>query len=122
MNFWLESLVRDIRYTGRSFRRAPLMALTIVTTVALGLGLVAVVFTILNLYIFREDDVRNPHELFAVEYQRSANAQPETFTRPHYERLVRETSVFSDAFAMTEEIDAWVEGVRMEGPLVTGNF
>ena len=122
MNFWLENLVRDVRYTWRSLRRAPLMALTIVTTVALGLGLVAVVFTILNLYIFRVDEVRNPHELFAVEYQRSANAQPEPFTRPQYERLIRESNVFSDAFAMTEEIDAWVEGVRMEGPLVTGNF
>jgi predicted permease len=118
----LDSVLRDIRYTLRSFRRAPLMALTIVTTVGLGLGLVAVVFTILNLYIFRVDDVRNPRELFAVEYPQSTNAQPETFTRPAYERLIRETSVFSDAFAITPEIDAWIEGVRMEGSLVTGNF
>jgi predicted permease len=118
----LESVLRDIRYTVRSFRRAPLAALTIVTTVGLGLGLMAVAFTVLNLYIFRVDEVRNPHELFAVEYPRSANAEPETFTRLQYERLIRESSVFSDAFATTEEIDAWIEGVRMEGPLVTGNF
>ena len=71
----LESVVRDIRFTLRSFRRTPLVALTIVATVGLGLGLVAVVFTILNAFIFRADDVRNPHELFAVERQRSANAR-----------------------------------------------
>ena len=49
----LDSVVRDVRYACRSFRRTPLVALTIVTTVGLGLGLVAAVFTLLNLMIFR---------------------------------------------------------------------
>ena len=118
----LDSVVRDVRYACRSFRRAPLVALTIVTTVALGLGLVAVVFTILNAFVFRVDEVRNPHELFAVERRGPASAEPGTFTRPQYEALVRETGLFSDAFAMAPELDAWIEGRRMEGPLVTGNF
>lgn len=118
----LESVVRDVRYAVRSFLRAPLVALTIVATVALGLGLVAVVFTILNAFVFRVDEVRNPHELFAVERQRSANTPPETFTRAQYETLVRETDVFSDAFASTGADDAWIEGHRREGPLVTGNY
>ena len=117
-----DSAVRDVRYACRSFLRAPLMSLTIVTTVALGLGLVAAVFTILNAFIFRVDEVRNPYELFAVERQRSATAEPERFTRAQYDALVRETGVFSDAFARTGDIDTWVEGRRMEGPLVTGNF
>ena len=39
-----------------------------------------------------------------------------------YDALVRETGVFSDACAMTPEIDSWIDGQRMEGPLVTGNF
>jgi predicted permease len=115
-------VVRDVGYACRSFRRTPLVALTIVTTVGLGLGLVAVVFTLLNLMIFRVDEVRNPHELFAVERQRSTNAEPESFTRAQYDALVRETGVFSDTFASTPEIDAWIDGQRMEGPLVTGNF
>ncbi len=119
---FIENVLRDVRYTFRSFRRTPLVALTIVTTVGLGLGLIAVVFTVLNAFIFRVDDVRNPHELFAVERQRSAGTEPESFARPAYEALVRETSVFFDAFATTPEIDAWIEGTRMEGPLVTGNF
>jgi predicted permease len=118
----LEAVGRDLRYALRSFRRTPLVALTIVTTVALGLGLVAVVFTLLNLMIFRADAVRNPHELFAVERQRSANAEPERFTRAQYDALVRETDVFADTFANTPEIDVWIDGQRMEGPLVSGNF
>src|SRR5688572_26365687 len=112
----LDDVARDVRYALRSFRRAPLVALTIVTTVGLGLGLVAVVFTILNALVFRVDEVRNPHELFAVERQPSANTGPENFTRAHYEALVRETSVFADTFVRTPDLDAWIEGRRMEGP------
>jgi predicted permease len=118
----LDSLVRDVRYTWRSLSRAPLMALTIVTTLGLGLGLVAVVFTILNAFVFRVDGVRNPDELFGVERQRSANAEREGFTRAQYDALVRETGVFSDAFATTTDINGWIEGNKREGRLVTGNF
>ena len=42
-------------------------ALTIVTTVGLGLGLVAVVFTLHNALVFRVDDVRNLHERWCSE-------------------------------------------------------
>src|SRR6476469_8630593 len=93
----LENVVRDVRYAVRSFRHAPLVALTIVTTVAVGLALVAAVFTFLNAVIFRADEVRNPHELFAVERQRPANAEPERLTREQSDALVRETGLFSDA-------------------------
>lgn len=117
-----DTLVRDARYAWRSFRRSPLASATIVATVGLGLGLVAVVFTILNAMLFRADEVRNSRELFAVERQRSADEEPGAFTRQQYESLLRETSVFSDAFATTSDVDAWIDGVRMEGALVTGNF
>ena len=117
----LDNLVRDIRYASRSFLRAPLVALTIVMTVGLGLGLVAVVFTILNTFVFRVDDVRSPDELFAVERQRSASAEPEGFTRAQYDALLRETGIFSEAFASTG-VESWVEGTRREGALVTGNY
>jgi predicted permease len=115
-------VVRDVFYACRSFRRAPLATLTIVTTVALGLGLVAVVFTFLNAIIFRPDEVRHPQELFAVERQRPANVEPERFTREQSDALVRETGLFSDAFAKGPDIDVRIDGRRMEGSLVTGNF
>jgi predicted permease len=118
----LDNVLRDVRYAWRLLRRTPVAALTIVMTVGLGLGLVAVVFTILNAFVFRADEVRNPDELFAVGRQRSANAEPETFTQPQYEAFVRETGVFSDAFATTPQVQAWIEGLRQEGYLVTGNY
>ena len=115
----LDSLGRDIRYAYRTLLRAPLAALTIVATVGLGLGLVAAVYTMLNSMVFRVDEVRNPHELFGIE---RPSGTPDRFTRDQYEALLRDTDIFVDAFATTADVQAWIEGVRREGRLVTGNF
>jgi predicted permease len=115
-------LMHDVRYACRGVSGAPLAALTLVATIGLGLGLLAVVFTILNSVFFRPDDVHNPQELFAVMRQPSADTEPEGFTREEYDALLRETSIFSDAFATAGEVDRWIDGQRLEGALVTGNF
>ena len=54
----VDDLTRDILYAFRTFRRAPLTAITIVATVALGLGLITVVFTIYNIFFLRVDAIR----------------------------------------------------------------
>lgn len=118
----LDAFVRDVRYACRGIRGAPLVALALVATIGLGLGLLAAVFTILNSVVFRPDEVLNPQELFAVTHQESANAESQAFTRDEYDALLRETGVFSDAFATAGEVDRWIDGQRMGGALVTGNF
>jgi predicted lysophospholipase L1 biosynthesis ABC-type transport system permease subunit len=77
----VDPVLRDVRYAWRTLRRAPVAAATIVVTVGLGLGLVAAVYTIVNLLVFRVDEVRAPYELFGVERAESAIAEPATFTR-----------------------------------------
>src|SRR5688572_5729447 len=112
----------DISYAFRSLRKSPLASLTIVVTVALGLGMVASVFTFLNVFLFRADNVPNIHELFGVERPRTAEGDLVRLTRPVYESLRRETAVFTDVFAMVPETDSRVNGRTMGGSLVTGNF
>jgi predicted permease len=119
---FVDNCVRDILYALRTFRRAPLAALTIVMTVAVGLGLVAGVFTLFNIAMFRVDAVRNPGELFGVERPRTPDDNRVLFTQPEYEALRRETSVFTDAFAMLGRARSRVEGRLISGTLVTGNF
>jgi putative ABC transport system permease protein len=118
-------LTRDIRYAFRTFRRAPLAAFTIVATVALGLGLVAVVFTIYNVLFLRVDTVRSPGELFAVTLQRSTaegTNQALPFARADYEAIRRETAVFTDAVATLDAGSPFVEGRPARPALVSGNF
>src|SRR4051812_13972498 len=42
---FVDNTIRDVLYALRTFRRAPLTAFTIVGTIAIGLGVVAVLFT-----------------------------------------------------------------------------
>ena len=121
----IDNLTRDIVYAFRTFRRAPLAALTIVATVALGLGLVAVVFTVYTLFFLRVDAVRSPGELFAVELERPTDAGADedvSLARPEYEAMRRETSVFTDVVAMLEWGPPQVEGRLARSFFVTGNF
>ena len=91
-------------------------------TVAIGLGVVAVLFTILNTFLFRVDTVPHISEMYAVARQGPANDERSQFTRPQFEALRRETSVFTDAYAALSDIDLRVDGRMMAVTLVTGNF
>ena len=122
---FVDDLRRDIPYAFRTFRRAPLAALTIVATVALGLGLVAVVFTVYNILFLRADAVRSPGELFAVALEQRIGPDNEpdvVVTRSDYDAMRRETSVFTDAFAMLGLTVTRIEGRPAAAGLVTGNF
>src|SRR4051812_22704267 len=45
---FFETLARDVGFALRTLRRAPLVAVTVVSTIAVGLGVVAVAFTFFN--------------------------------------------------------------------------
>jgi predicted permease len=117
----VDNSVRDVLFALRMFRRSPLAACTIVATVALGLGLVAVVFTFFNVFAFRVDHVPNPDELFAV-VRPTGFDEREGFTYSQYDALRRETNVFSGVSARIYDIDSRIDGRMMTGTLVSGNF
>jgi putative ABC transport system permease protein len=119
---FVDNTIGDVRFALRAFRRAPLAAFTIVTTVAIGLGVVAALFTILNRFLFLVDTVPEISEMYAVERPRLANGDQSLLTRPRFEALRRETSVFTDAYATLTDIDLRVDGRMMAVTLVTGNF
>jgi predicted permease len=119
----LDDLARDVLYAFRTFRRAPFAAFTIVATVALGLGLITVVFTFYNIAFLRVDAVRRPGELFAVERPTGASADARlSFTRREYDAMQLETSVFVDAAAMVRPVRTRSHGRLLSAALVTGNF
>jgi putative ABC transport system permease protein len=119
---FVDDTIADIRYALRTFRRAPLAAFTIVVTVAIGLGMVAVLFTFLNRFLFRVDRVPAISEMYAVERPRLANGELSLLTRPNFEALRTETDVFTDVYAALGDIDVRVDGRMMSAALVTGNF
>ncbi len=50
---WLENLLRDVRYALRGFRRNPAFTVTVVATLALGIGATTAVFSVVDRILFR---------------------------------------------------------------------
>lgn len=118
---FVENTSRDVIYAIRMLARTPLVSLTIIGTVGLGLGLITVLFSILNVFLFRIDNVPNIHEMYAVERPRDANDERLRFTRPQFEAMQRETHVFTGMYAEIGDIDTRVDGRMMAITLLSGN-
>ncbi len=119
---FIDNTIGDLHYALRTFRRAPLAALTIVVTVAIGLGVVAVLFTVLNVLVFRTDAVPDVTEIYSVERPQQANEDLSKFTRQRFEELRSDTNVFSEAFAALNNVDLRVDGRVMAVNLVSASF
>ena len=63
---WLDEFGRDLRYGFRQLRRAPVFALTVVVTLALGIGANTLAFSILHAVLVRELPYLDPHRIVVV--------------------------------------------------------
>jgi len=117
----LDETIADLRCALRAFRAAPLAAVTIVSTVGIGLGLVAVAFSLLNMFLFHVDRVPDVDQMFAVQRPATAGSEGRDFTRAQYDALQRETAVFSGVFAQVPDVDGRLDGRTVTGTYVTGN-
>lgn len=56
----LEQFLQDLRYAARWMRQSPSFVVTAVATLAVGLGLVTLAFTVFNAYVLRPFAIRDP--------------------------------------------------------------
>ena len=119
---FVDNTIRDLRYALRSFAHAPLAAATIVVTITLGLGVIAVLFTFLNTFLFRTDRVPDVEQFYAIDRPQPGTGGLSSLTRDDFESVRRDTSVFSDSYAAVSGIDLRVDGRTMAVTLVSGNF
>jgi len=68
----IDTLVQDIRYAWRSFRKSPGFVCAVVLSLGAGVGANAVVFTVLNAVLLTSLPVRHPNELVVVAPQTTA--------------------------------------------------
>jgi predicted permease len=117
---WLQALCSDARYAFRALARDKTFAATAVLTLAAGLSLASVAFTLFNAYVLRPFAVRDPDSLYSVHWQGK-----ERFVDLHaskdYQAIRATTDVFADAFASRE---VFVGGLTRHwaGLLVSGNY
>src|SRR5882762_5838093 len=66
---FMETVIRDIRYALRQLRRSPGFAITVILTLALGIGANVVVFSALNTLVLRPFDVPQATNLFQIVHR-----------------------------------------------------
>jgi len=117
----VETVIQDVRYALRGFRRTPGFAATVVATIALGLGLNTTVFTIFNAYVLRPLSVRDPYSLYLFTWQ-NRKGDGHLFTWREFEDFAKENSAFSEVMALEKTDLVRVAGHTMVNNLVTGNY
>src|SRR5260370_7019774 len=91
--YWLETLLQDVRYGIRSSTRAPLVALAVVLTLVLGIGLNTAAFTLINGTIFRARVEKDPASFvqlipqYSAKWERQANCLTSFEAFPPYQPL-----------------------------------
>ena len=64
---WLDRRLQDLRYAVRTLRRSPGFAVTVVVTLALGLGATAAMFTVVNRVLLQSMPYANARRLVEIE-------------------------------------------------------
>jgi predicted permease len=104
---WLTDFLDDLRYAVRSLRRAPGLAAIVVVTIALGIGMTATPFSMLDALIFRPYPVPSPGDVVTLTSTSRDNAY-DSFSYREYADLRAQSKSF--------------EGVVANAPLATVGF
>jgi predicted permease len=118
---WVEHLFRDVMYALRILARNPGFTATAVLSLALGIGVNALVFSVVNALLLRPLPVEKPGELAFLETERYRVGQ----SFPNYRDLRDRNQVFSGllAFRIAQvEMESHGAADRAWGYLATGNY
>jgi predicted permease len=116
----VETTWQDVRYAIRGYRRSPMLVLTVVATIGLGLGLDTALFTVFNATYFRPIGVREPQALYEAYWMDRGGASHD-FSWPEYQNLLASNPAFSEAFGY-RNADVRMDGRDLPGTLVTGDY
>ncbi|HLJ47319.1 MAG TPA: ABC transporter permease [Bryobacteraceae bacterium] len=117
---YVETMIQDVRYALRTFRRSPGFVLTVAFTIAIGLGLNAALFTLFNSYVLRPIAIQDPYSLYSFTWT-NQDGHVHWFTWDEYQALAKHNPAFSEVAAF-DPLYTRVDGNVMQGELVSGNF
>ena len=120
---WFDDLVRDLRYAGRTLWRARAFTLTVVISLALGIGANAAIFTLMDAVLFRTLPITQPNRLFFLGHDPGPQLDLSA-NYPLFERY-RPAPVFSGVTAYrgrTFNVRAAGAVTRVPGQYVSGNY
>jgi predicted permease len=131
----MQIVLQELRYAVRQLVNAPWFAITVILTLALGIGANSAIFSVMNAVLLKGLPVPNPQEVF---YLHVPGGQPDgasntgdsetSFSEPVFEELRQDQHAFKDLIAFAP-VAIGKAAVRFgdtpeeaEGDLVSGNF
>ncbi len=129
----MNTLLQDLRYALRQLRKSPAFALTVIVTLALGIGANAAVFTLFDQVLLRMLPVERPKELVRFVWTGTFSGTASSFggdtsnyfSYPMYKDLRDQNAVFAEMLAAdrTNVGISWRNQAEDEdAEVVSGNY
>src|SRR5262245_44948549 len=118
----LESLWGDIRFALRIFKRSPAVALTVIATLAVALGLNATAYSFFNAYVVKPAAVHDPGTLYQASWENRGGSF-HRFSWTEAAGFGRDMAgVFPEPYVSMPQLLTRIKGRPAIGELVTGNY
>ena len=129
----MNSLLQDIRYALRQLRKSPAFTLTVILTLALGIGANAAVFTLFDQVLLRMLPVERPKELVRFQWTGSFSGSGSSFggditnyfSYPMYKDLRDQSQVFAGVLAADRAsvgVSWHNQAEEKDAEIVSGNY
>jgi predicted permease len=122
----MNTLLQDLRYALRQLRKSPGLTLTVVITLALGVGANATIFSMVSRFLLRPTPMGDPTTLMTLHTTHDGDPCCNDFAYPVYTDIRDQARSFSAVAAYYELMPASISGSgepeRVWGQGVTSNF
>jgi hypothetical protein len=125
---WLDTILRDLKYTFRTLARAPGFTVIAVLTLALGIGANTAIFTLLDQVLLRLLPVKEPQQLVLLTMRGrhyGSNWGGNAISHPMFRDFREHNEVFSDMFSRfpnSASLSFGQQAERVSVELVSGTY
>ena len=103
----MSTLINDLKYAVRQLHKNPGFALIVILILALGIGINATAFTVVNAILFRPLPVKEPDQLFSLSIHTQEKIYDSTFTYPDLEFFQDNADVFEGVLTFKSMSRSW---------------